>query len=155
MFSQASHTSLTGSGSDVHEEDKKHEFGELECHDTDLQKRMDHVYILLMPIEISYAIGQNVMIDCRKIPAVSLRLCISLTMKQVLASFRLCNHLTRYHGYNLTSVATAQLMLFSRNGYCVPNKISKFLEIFESIEGLKSRGSYFGPKKSGQPFLSY
>jgi hypothetical protein len=35
------------------------------------------------------------------------------------------------------SVATAQPMLFSKNGCCVPNKISKFLEIFDEIEELK------------------
>jgi hypothetical protein len=37
-----------------------------------------------------------------------------------------------------TSVATAQPMFFSENGYTVPNKISKILEIFDKIEELKS-----------------
>jgi hypothetical protein len=53
------------------------------------------------------------------------------------------------------SVATAQLTYLSENGYTVPNKFYKVLEIFDEIEELKSRGSYFGTKESGQPFLSY
>jgi hypothetical protein len=37
-----------------------------------------------------------------------------------------------------TSVAMAQLTPFSKNGYCVPNKRSKFPETFDKIEELKS-----------------
>jgi hypothetical protein len=37
------------------------------------------------------------------------------------------------------SVATAQANIFSINGYSVPNKIGKILEIFDGVEGLKNQ----------------
>ena len=56
---------------------------------------------------------------------------------------------------NMTSVAIAQLMFLSENGYCVPNKIPKILKIFKSVEGAESWGACFSTKKLDCPFLGY
>jgi hypothetical protein len=42
-----------------------------------------------------------------------------------------------------SSVAIAQANVFSQNGYSIPNKVVKILEIFDRIEELKSRGVIF------------
>jgi hypothetical protein len=53
------------------------------------------------------------------------------------------------------SVATAQAGVFSKNGYTVPNKIAKIMEIFDSIKELRSRDVCFRTKKLDQTFWSY
>ena len=57
--------------------------------------------------------------------------------------------------YILISVAMAQPMFLSENGYCVPNKISKILKIFKSVEGAKSWEACFSTKELDHPFLGY
>ena len=53
------------------------------------------------------------------------------------------------------SVAMAQPMFLSENGHCVPNKIPKFLKIFQGMEGAKGRGACFGTKELNDLFLGY
>ena len=48
-----------------------------------------------------------------------------------------------------------QPMFLSENGHCVPNKIPKFLKIFKSADGAKSRGACHGTKQLDHPFLDY